>query len=87
MFVDFRNIDRRPARRAGQESSAAIAPIADLDRRDEAQATARRALAALSALAAVGTCWFFFAAPGVSAACVLAFTIATSGWAAVQETR
>lgn len=87
MFVDFRNIDRRPARGAGQESSGAIAPIADLDRRDEAQATARRALAALSALAAVGTWWFYASAPGVSASCVLAFTIASSGWAAMQESR
>ncbi len=81
----FEDLDRRPVRRAGQESSEAIAPIADRDRRDEARATARRALAALVLLAAVGAWWFVTDSPGVSASCTLAFTIAAGGWAATME--
>ena len=82
----FDEIDRRPARRAGQVKTEPIAQIGDLDRRTGPLVAARRALAALTLLAVVGVWWFFVDAPGVSAACVLAFSIASSGWAATTET-
>lgn len=82
----FDDIDPRPARRAGQAETETIAQIGDLDRRTGPLVVARRALAALTLLAMVGVCWFFVSSPGMSAACVLAFSIASSGWAATMET-
>lgn len=81
----FDDIDPRPARRAGQANTGPIAQIGDLDRRTGPQAAARRALVALTLLAACGVWWFFNTAPGTAAACVLAFSIASSGWAATTE--
>lgn len=53
-LTDFQNLDRRPARRAGQRESETMAPIADQDRRGGAPKFARAALLTLAVWAAAG---------------------------------
>lgn len=78
---DFQNIDRRPARRAGQAETEAIAPIADLDRRDGAQRSARAALLALVLTAAAAAADLGMRSPCAAFACLLALTVAVAGLA------
>lgn len=76
---DFQNIDRRPARHAGQAKTETIGQIADLDRRDGAQRSARVALLTLAASSAV-VAWHQAAeAPGFAAGCILACAVALFG--------